>query len=247
MRGGKTFPRDGAEATPEQTNPVRTAGPVRGREKPKEIIVGFFNQGDNMAIPWGSLAVVLGPAFVTVVGMMVVMPWVAPPDVVFGVWVPPNHLRDPIMAWTRRRYWRHVLGLAVVAAGAGVSASAELSIALGDGVLLGVLVIGGFLNVAWAHRVLGVAKRDGQWMRGHHEATIAKLVSESTGSPSNILPGIAAGLVAVTVAVGLIRYPALPPGFLFTSRPPGFRITGRIRARWSSSVFSCPRHWGRRC
>ncbi|POB10495.1 hypothetical protein, partial [Sulfobacillus sp. hq2] len=30
--------------TPEQTNPVRTAGPVRGREKPKEIIVGFFNQ-----------------------------------------------------------------------------------------------------------------------------------------------------------------------------------------------------------
>ena len=200
-----------------------------------------------MAIPWGSLAVVLGPAFVTVVGMMVVMPWVAPPDVVFGVRVPPNHLRDPIMAWTRRRYWRHVLGLAVVAAGAGVSASAELSIALGDGVLLGVLVIGGFLNVAWAHRVLGVAKRDGQWMRGHHEATIAKLVSESTGSPSNILPGIAAGLVAVTVAVGLIRYPALPPGFLFTSRPPGFRITGRIRARWSSSVFSCPRHWGRRC
>ena len=28
----------GAEATPEQTNPVR------GREKPMEIIVGFFNQ-----------------------------------------------------------------------------------------------------------------------------------------------------------------------------------------------------------
>jgi len=43
----------GAEATPEQTTsftaspgaPVRTAGPMRGREKPKEIIVGFFNQG----------------------------------------------------------------------------------------------------------------------------------------------------------------------------------------------------------
>jgi len=35
---------DGARATPEQTNPVRTAGPMRGREKPKEMIVGFFNQ-----------------------------------------------------------------------------------------------------------------------------------------------------------------------------------------------------------
>ncbi|WP_207654700.1 hypothetical protein, partial [Sulfobacillus sp. hq2] len=34
--------------TPEQTNPVRTAGPVRGREKPKEIIVGFFNQDARM-------------------------------------------------------------------------------------------------------------------------------------------------------------------------------------------------------
>ncbi len=49
MRGGKTSPRDGAEATPEQTNPVRTAGPVRGREKPKEIIVGFFNQDPFVA------------------------------------------------------------------------------------------------------------------------------------------------------------------------------------------------------
>ncbi|POB09922.1 hypothetical protein, partial [Sulfobacillus sp. hq2] len=46
---------------PEQTNPVRTAGPVRGREKPKEIIVGFFNQAtggvflgaliDNLMMP----------------------------------------------------------------------------------------------------------------------------------------------------------------------------------------------------
>ena len=52
MRGGKTSPRDGAEATPEQTTsftaspgaPVRTAGPVRDREKPKEIIIGFSNQ-----------------------------------------------------------------------------------------------------------------------------------------------------------------------------------------------------------
>jgi hypothetical protein len=53
VRGGKTSPRDGAEATPEQTNPVRTAGPVRGREKPKEIIVGFFNQADAMHVYFG--------------------------------------------------------------------------------------------------------------------------------------------------------------------------------------------------
>ncbi len=50
MRGGNTSPRDGAEATPEQTNPVRTAGPIRGREKPKEIIVGFFNQVELMEV-----------------------------------------------------------------------------------------------------------------------------------------------------------------------------------------------------
>ena len=41
----KNIPMRWAEATPKQTNSVRTADPVRGREKPKEIIIGFFNQG----------------------------------------------------------------------------------------------------------------------------------------------------------------------------------------------------------
>jgi len=41
---GITSSLDGARATPEQTNPVRSADSVRSRKKPKEIIVGFFNQ-----------------------------------------------------------------------------------------------------------------------------------------------------------------------------------------------------------
>ena len=38
------FSVHGAKATPEQTNPVRTAGSERNRRKPKEIIVGYSNQ-----------------------------------------------------------------------------------------------------------------------------------------------------------------------------------------------------------
>ncbi len=41
---GKNIPARWGGSHPRAENPVRTAGPVRGREKPKEIIVGFFNQ-----------------------------------------------------------------------------------------------------------------------------------------------------------------------------------------------------------
>ena len=51
LRQGSSSGREGiassfhsARATPEQTNPVKTADSARSREKPKEIIVGFSNQ-----------------------------------------------------------------------------------------------------------------------------------------------------------------------------------------------------------
>lgn len=152
----------------------------------------------------------LGPPFVIVVGMLVMTPWITIPSVIFGVRVPPDHLQDPMIGRLRRRYVLRTAGLALVAAAGSVATTAESSVALATAALLGVLLIGGFLNVAWAHRVLSTAKYAGQWMRGHRAATIANLESGRVSGHPSTLSAIAGGIVVVTLVVGLIRYPTLP-------------------------------------
>ncbi|MHB1430504.1 MAG: DUF1648 domain-containing protein [Streptosporangiaceae bacterium] len=156
-------------------------------------------------------AVLIGDVMVLAFGAsMCVAPLVTRPSLQFGVRVPPGYGGAPVIRRERRVYqWRSAL--------IAIAALAAL-IALGDHAapwtsrLIVVVEVGADLGCVWrAHNQIARVKSAQGWFAGRRQIVVADTSwrTDPEAFPARwLLPAVA--VIAVTVIVGVVRYPHLP-------------------------------------
>ncbi|MDA8065863.1 MAG: DUF5808 domain-containing protein [Thermaerobacter sp.] len=171
-------------------------------------------------MPWANVGTAL--AAVLLCGIYWVMPDLQPATLPFGVRVPPERARDAAVLRVRRGYrWGLLLaGLAALGTGwATFHRPADF------GWTVAVLAAAEYLDFYLAFRRLGAVKRREGWYAGVRQGAAAVVETR----PLRLAPwwGVPAAVVILaTLAVGLWRYPDLPPRL-----PVAFGLGGQ------------PRHW----
>ncbi len=133
------------------------------------------------------------------------MPGVNRPTLPFGVRVPPEHVGDAVIVTQRRRYrwWVTLTGIVTVAVALAAPGVPLIPLAV---VLCGVVPA-----YAYARAVILRTKRDERWYAGLTQAVTAD--TELRTDPERF-PWLWAApaliIIAVTVALGLSRYPQMP-------------------------------------
>jgi uncharacterized membrane protein len=158
-----------------------------------------------------STAALVGDGTVAFAGiMMVLAPAISKPTVPFGVRIPPEHTRAPLIRAQRRAY---CMRAAMVVA----CCSAAAFLLPGDApwwllrLILLAEVAGCLACLQLARRKIAAVKSEAQWFAGRRQTVVA-----DTGWRADpprfpvgwLTPALA--VIAATVAAGVIRYPDLP-------------------------------------
>ncbi|GAA1268552.1 DUF5808 domain-containing protein [Kitasatospora nipponensis] len=147
--------------------------------------------------------------------LLLLLLWLTPaltaPTLPFGVRIPAERTREPVVAEQRRAYRRlvGVLGGVVTVAGvAVVLATASAAVSLLAALAVGAVGLAGYLR---AHRAISAAKRHGDWYRGLRQVVVADtgLRTDPTRFP---WPWAAPALLLPlgTAVAGVVRYPSMP-------------------------------------
>ncbi len=158
-----------------------------------------------------SAAVLVGDVVVVLFGVfMCVGPLGTRPSLQFGVRVPPEHAKSPVIRRERRAYQRRSILIAIVALAA--------LIALGGHVprwpsrLILVIEVAADLSCFWwAHQQIAKVKSAEGWFAGRRQMVVTDTSwrSEPEAFPARwLLPAVA--VIVATLIVGVVRYPHLP-------------------------------------
>ncbi len=157
-----------------------------------------------------SAAVLVGDVVVVLFGVfMCVGPLGTRPSLQFGVRVPPEHAKSPVIRRERRAYQRRSILIAIVALAA--------LIALGGHVprwpsrLILVIEVAADLSCFWwAHQQIAKVKSAEGWFAGRRQMVVTDTSwrSEPEAFPARwLLPAVA--VIVATLIVGVVRYPHL--------------------------------------
>lgn len=150
----------------------------------------------------------------------------SPPTLPFGVRIPHARIGDPRLPVLRRRFVLRgavLLGLCLLVVNRPDQTPAVFPVSA-----LGLLLLG-FLNYYDTHRQLRSLKDKEQWYSGIREATSTIVGEEAPTTETPIrwqwfVPAL--GILALTLLIGLWRYPHLPPTLIvhygLNGRPNGF-------------------------
>lgn len=139
------------------------------------------------------------------------IPVLARPDLPFGVRVPPSRVADPVVAAERQRYVRRIVGLAAIAA---VLSAALLLIERpthAPSVIATTLGAADAVAYVRANRRIRAVKTAENWYLGSRQGVTVDTTLRTARVPVPagwFLP--AAGVLLVTLAVGVARYSGLP-------------------------------------
>jgi uncharacterized membrane protein len=180
------------------------------------------------------LAVFL-PALILATGWL--MPSLVPPSVPFAVRIPPERVGEAVIVRQRNayRWWVTLAGGAVLAASVTLSILGELALVrwAAAAVLLLVL-LPGYLHAR--HTIRAVKLREG-WYEGLRQAVVADTSLRTQPEHFPWLWAVPALLIlAVTVILGIIRYPAMPATLALHYNVHG--VPDRISAKSVPSAFS---------
>lgn len=151
---------------------------------------------------------------VVLMALLVCLAWLTPTlsarTVRFGVRVPDDRVEDPVVRRETRRFRTTLLIWAVAIALAGVGLILAAGIALVPAPILAQVIVW-YLLYYRANRAITAAKRDQDWFAGVRQGVTADTALR-TNPPKFpwawlLLPAL---VVAVSAAIGILRYPGLP-------------------------------------
>jgi uncharacterized membrane protein len=178
---------------------------------------------------------VLMPALILLIGWL--MPSLTHPTLQFGVRIPPDHTRHPVIHKQRRRYqwWVAIAGGALISAGLTLALLAPLD-ALGALTSLAALVVlvPGYLR---ARHVIRAAKQRERWYEGLRQGVA---VDTSVRTQPEHFPWLwvipALLVLGVTVTAGMLRYPDMPA--VLVQHYNRYGVADRVGPKSVTSAFS---------
>lgn len=158
-----------------------------------------------------SLLVAQGLVVAMLLAIALALPALSRPEVPFGVQVPPDHRKSPVIGTARRRYRVTVLfggGLLAIAVFVVLALTDLPALTI---VAIAVVLAASVVGYGRAHHLIATTKKQEDWYAGLRQAVAVDTTLRSAPTRLPWLWAVPSLVVlAATVVVGVLRYPHLP-------------------------------------